>query len=130
MPSTLTKKRMIITISISLVLLLVVMSLCTSIGTRNISLLKVLNGPGIQPGDNIDYEIFTVRISRVLLSVFVGAALACSGAVLQAILKNPLADPYILGISSGAGLGAMAAIVATASAKVRVGGCTAKVYIV
>ncbi len=111
MSKTLTKKRMILTISISLLVLLIVMSLCTSIGTRNISLLKVFKGPGLEAGDNIDFEIFTVRITRVLLSIFVGAALACSGAVLQAILKNPLADPYILGISSGAGLGAVIAMI-------------------
>jgi len=41
----------------------------------------------------------------------VGAALACSGVVFQALLRNPLADPYILGISSGAGLGAMIAVI-------------------
>jgi iron complex transport system permease protein len=41
----------------------------------------------------------------------VGAALACSGVILQAILRNPLADPYILGISSGAGLGVITAVI-------------------
>ncbi|MBN1972955.1 MAG: iron ABC transporter permease [Sedimentisphaerales bacterium] len=101
---------MIINIIISLVVLLIVINICTVTGTRSISLSNVLKGPGLEPGDNIDYEIFSVRISRVLLGVFVGAALACSGAVLQAILKNPLADPYILGISSGAGLGAVIAM--------------------
>ena len=102
---------MIIKIAISLAILLVVMSFCASIGTQKISLQNVLYGPGKHPGDNIDYEIFMIRLSRVFIGVFVGAALACSGAVLQAILKNPLADPYILGISSGAGLGAVIAMI-------------------
>jgi iron complex transport system permease protein len=111
MPRTLTKQRLIINIFISLLVLLIVSSLCTSIGVKNISLRKVLHGPSVESGGNNDYEIFKVRLTRVLLSVFVGAALACSGAVLQAILKNPLADPYILGVSSGAGLGAVIAII-------------------
>ncbi len=110
MQQTLTKQRLITNIFISLLVLLIVSSLCATTGTQNISLRKVLNGPGIEPGDNIDYDIFIVRLTRVFLAVIVGAALACSGAVLQAILKNPLADPYILGISSGAGLGAVIAM--------------------
>jgi iron complex transport system permease protein len=110
MPKTLTKKRMIINIIISFAVLLIAINFCTVTGTRNISLSNILKGPGLEPGDNIDFEIFSVRISRVLLAVLVGAALACSGAVLQAILKNPLADPYILGVSSGAGLGAVIAM--------------------
>ena len=107
---TLTKKRLIINIAISLIVLLIVTSLSATTGTQNISFKKALNGPGLEPGDNIDYEIFVIRFTRVLLAVIVGAALACSGAILQAILKNPLADPYILGISSGAGLGAVIAM--------------------
>jgi iron complex transport system permease protein len=72
---------------------------------------KVFDGPGQEPGENIDYEIFMgVRLPRVILAALVGAALAASGVVLQAILRNPLADPYILGISSGAGLGVITAV--------------------
>ena len=48
--------------------------------------------------------LFSIRIPRVLASFIIGAGLGCSGAVLQGMLRNPLADPYILGISSGAGL--------------------------
>ena len=110
MQETLTKYKMIINIVISLIILLIVMGFCATTGTQDISLRKVFNGPGEGPGDNIDYEIFFIRISRVILGILVGAALACSGTVLQAILKNPLADPYILGISSGAGLGAVIAM--------------------
>ncbi len=49
--------------------------------------------------------LLEVRLPRVLFAVFVGAALAASGAVFQAVLRNPLADPYILGVSGGAALG-------------------------
>ncbi len=63
-----------------------------------------------------DTLIIDVRLPRVVLAALVGAALGGAGALYQALFRNPLADPYILGISSGAGLGAMAAIVATAGA--------------
>ncbi|MFD2308148.1 FecCD family ABC transporter permease [Enterococcus termitis] len=54
--------------------------------------------------------IWFVRTPRVILAVFVGMGLAVTGAVMQAVVQNPLADPYILGISSGASLGATFAI--------------------
>lgn len=54
--------------------------------------------------------VWNVRIPRVLLGVAVGAGLAICGAVLQAMVRNMLADPYILGISSGASVGAAGAI--------------------
>lgn len=54
--------------------------------------------------------IWSIRMPRVLLSAVVGAGLALSGVAMQAIVKNPLANPYILGISSGASLGATAGI--------------------
>lgn len=53
----------------------------------------------------------TLRLPRVIQSALVGASLAVSGAVFQALLRNPLADPYILGISGGASVGAVATVV-------------------
>jgi iron complex transport system permease protein len=55
--------------------------------------------------------IIRLRVARILLAVVVGAGLSVAGAVFQALLRNPLAEPYILGVSSGAGLGAASAIV-------------------
>ncbi len=51
--------------------------------------------------------VFGLRLPRIALGILVGAALATSGAGFQALLRNPLADPYVLGIASGAALGAM-----------------------
>lgn len=51
-----------------------------------------------------------LRLPRVLLGFVLGGALAISGAALQALLRNPLADPYLLGLSGGAGLGAVLAL--------------------
>ncbi|MGH2654426.1 MAG: FecCD family ABC transporter permease [Actinomycetota bacterium] len=55
--------------------------------------------------------LFELRIPRVLLAMVVGAALAASGAVFQALFRNPMADPAIIGVSSGAALGAIAVII-------------------
>jgi iron complex transport system permease protein len=118
MTELLTPKNLTIKIIICLAVLAVTMGLCSLVGTQTISLKKVLAGPAQQPGKNTDYEIFVgVRVPRVLLAALVGAALASSGVVLQAILRNPLADPYILGISSGAGLGVITAILSGATWK-------------
>lgn len=54
--------------------------------------------------------IWLLRLPRLVLAMIVGASLAVCGVIMQAIVKNPLADPYILGISSGASLGATIAI--------------------
>ncbi|MGH9709530.1 MAG: FecCD family ABC transporter permease [Candidatus Acidiferrales bacterium] len=55
--------------------------------------------------------VFGLRLPRIALGVLVGAALSVSGASFQALLRNPLADPYVLGVSSGAALGAILSLV-------------------
>jgi ABC-type Fe3+-siderophore transport system permease subunit len=62
-----------------------------------------------------DLIIMQVRLPRALGATLVGAALGVAGALLQGLLRNPLADPLLLGTSSGAGLGAVVAIALTAS---------------
>jgi len=58
----------------------------------------------------LDDVVFLIRMPRIILAIIVGITLSVVGVVMQAIVKNPLADPYILGISSGASLGATLAI--------------------
>jgi len=95
MKELLTPKKLIVKIATALALLAVVMVVCSLIGSQKTS-----------------YGIFVhVRLPRVILACIVGAALACAGVVFQSLLRNPLADPYILGISSGAGLGAIIAVI-------------------
>lgn len=55
--------------------------------------------------------IFDLRLPRILLGILVGAALSVAGASFQALLRNPLADPYVLGVSSGAALGSILALI-------------------
>jgi iron complex transport system permease protein len=66
-----------------------------------------LTMPGVQLSDLIVMEL---RLPRAVLAVLVGAALGLSGAALQGLLRNPLADPGLLGVSGGAALGAVIAI--------------------
>ncbi|AFL95505.1 iron(III)-siderophore ABC transporter permease 2 [Thermococcus cleftensis] len=64
--------------------------------------------PGISPGEKPRYFviIWELRLPRVLLAYLVGTALASAGVASQALFRNPLADPYIIGVSAGAGIGA------------------------
>lgn len=68
---------------------------------------SVLVSPSEDTGSTI---IWQIRMPRVILSALVGVLLATSGVILQGILRNPLADPYILGVSSGAGIGSAIAL--------------------
>lgn len=86
----------------------------TEIDARNVwgIILQRLGIGGISSAGDPASEtiIMEIRFPRTLLAALVGASLAVAGAVYQAILRNPLADPYILGVSSGAALGAVLAI--------------------
>ena len=81
------------------------------VGSTRIDLARVFDRS--QPfSANVDAQIFFVaRLPRVLASALVGGSLAAAGAVFQALLRNPLASPDTLGVSAGAALGAMIAIV-------------------
>lgn len=71
-------------------------------------LLAVLAGEGDATARAI---VLDIRLPRAVLAGLVGAALSLAGAVLQALLRNPLAEPYVLGVSGGAAVGAVAAVV-------------------
>lgn len=78
-------------------------------------ILGVLNGSSDIPSSQLllreNQPILYLRLLRIFAAVVIGAGLAVSGIVLQAILRNPLAEPYLLGTSSGAGLGAVVALI-------------------
>ncbi|MEK9629516.1 MAG: iron ABC transporter permease [Nitrospinota bacterium] len=81
------------------------------IGSTHINLSNALAG-GVNAPNNLDANIlFQVRLPRILLGALTGAALSVAGAVFQALLRNDLAAPFTLGVSSGAALGAVLAIV-------------------
>jgi len=80
-------------------------------GSTHISITRAFDW-SVPWAANVDAQIFFVaRLPRVLAAALVGSALAASGVVLQALLRNPLATPFTLGVSAGAALGAMLALV-------------------
>lgn len=96
---------------------LVVLVMSISYGEYDISPLEVLQTiTGTLPQDHPNARSFnlvvhTFRLPRIILAFLVGAALATSGAIMQGITRNPLADPYLLGVSGGAALVAVTLIV-------------------
>lgn len=91
----------------SIVLFVISMWLAISIGSVKIPFLTLWN---FDLASTEYHILWKIRMPRVLLAGLVGASLALAGAALQGLLKNPLADPYTLGISSGASVGAVATI--------------------
>ena len=76
--------------------------------------LRVLTTDASQPNDALWRNVlWDIRLPRVLFAVVAGAALAIAGAAMQALFRNPLAEPGLVGISAGGALGAVAAIVLT-----------------
>ena len=113
-------------ISVALVMLLLAVLLvlaflwALSIGTVKLSFVQIYEGIVNQFTSGMAIEtagqgpvhdiIWLLRLPRLVLAAIVGMGLSVCGVIMQAVVKNPLADPYILGISSGASLGATAAI--------------------
>lgn len=107
---------------IALTLLAVALLLSVAIGAVTIppaTLLRILLGrlwgSDLRPDWPPAFEVilFQLRLPHVLLVALSGAALGGSGAAYQGLFRNPLADPYLIGVASGAGLGAVLAMSAT-----------------
>ena len=79
---------------------------CVAFGSIDLSTVEILEA--IRSRDNVHWVVLSqLRFPRVLVAFMSGALLAMSGCLLQTLLRNPLADPYIFGISSGASLGVL-----------------------
>jgi iron complex transport system permease protein len=101
------RTRVIVVSAASLALAVASCLLAPLAGSTSLSLTRALDWS--QPwASNVDAQIFFIaRLPRVLAAALVGSALAAAGVVFQALLRNPLATPFTLGISAGAALGAM-----------------------
>ncbi|MEW6615384.1 MAG: iron ABC transporter permease [Thermodesulfobacteriota bacterium] len=114
--------RKVVLVSLALVFVFIIVAILSiSLGTADIGLMKILRGifgEGTVPirgwTDTDRVIIFQVRLPRIILAGIVGATLSVAGVVFQALFRNPLADPYILGISSGSAVGAILAIISGA----------------
>jgi iron complex transport system permease protein len=114
----LTRRRALIVVSVLLCALFVCAVAGLIIGSERVAagqifsaLISKLIGASSPLSLEQEVIIFSLRAPRIALAMSVGAALAIAGAAFQALLRNPLADPYVLGVSSGAALGSITAII-------------------
>lgn len=113
----LTLRRAVTTLAIMSVSLLAAVAFALAIGSEHIpareifsALVAKVTGGASRLSLEQDVIIFSLRLPRIGLAAGVGAVLAVAGASFQALLRNPLADPYILGVSGGAALGSILGI--------------------
>lgn len=100
-------------------LLVVCLVVAAAVGAGRVSLVDVLGWRG--PLNEGEAKIFyQVRLPRVLMAALLGGALTVAGVVFQAILRNPLADPYVLGVSGGASIGGVLALLTGVGAGITV----------
>ncbi|MEU6139686.1 iron chelate uptake ABC transporter family permease subunit [Streptomyces sp. NPDC047081] len=94
----------------ALLLLLTAIALSLAIGSRSLSLSTVVHALFNDDGSTASSVIWDVRVPRTLAGIAAGAALGVAGALIQALTRNPLADPGLLGINAGAATGVVLSI--------------------
>lgn len=99
-------RKKILSFVITAVALLGLFRLAVNTGTLKVSPIELFNGLFVEYDPNVA-TIYDLRFPRIFIAMFGGAATAVSGVLLQAVMKNPLADPGIIGVSSGASLAAV-----------------------
>lgn len=102
-PSILKKQRMILSILFVLIMLTIITSL--GLGYSSVSYDRILPTIMGQGTFKEEFVLFSIRLPRIVVTLLAGMALAISGAILQGLTRNDLADPGIIGINSGAGVG-------------------------
>src|SRR6267142_3897993 len=115
----LTLRRLFLQCLILVAILFVVVVVAMKFGAVPVSLyafgrdlLRFLLGQTSQVSTDYGLILWNIRLPRILLAIIVGASLSVAGTSFQALLRNPLADPYVLGVSSGASVGAILALIA------------------
>jgi iron complex transport system permease protein len=114
-PGRLTARRTLIVCAALLLLLAVVLLIASTLGSQRLPLGGLLCSLAGKSDCGLSSEeraiIFDIRLPRIFLAGAVGMCLAAAGAGYQALLRNPLAEPYLLGVSNGAAVGTMTALV-------------------
>lgn len=103
-PSTSRSRRRILGLILGFALLLVSIAASLAFGARPVSITEIIDGLSQASPTDIGAIAVSQRIPRTVLAIVAGAALALAGALMQAVTRNPLADPGILGVNSGAAL--------------------------
>src|SRR5690625_4447257 len=94
-------KKRVISFSVAIGLLVIAMIYSAMTGSIEVSVWEFIHG--LWTGTNEDVQVIKdLRLPRIIIAIFAGAMLSVSGALLQAVVRNPLADPGIIGVSSGA----------------------------
>ena len=99
-------RKKILSFAITALGLLALFLVAVNTGSLKVMPLELFKGLIIEYNENVA-TIYDLRFPRILIAIFGGAATAVSGVLLQAVMKNPLADPGIIGVSSGASLTAV-----------------------
>src|SRR5438128_1030141 len=114
----LTLGKVAVRCGILVVILFVVVVIALKFGAVPVSLyglskdlIRVLIGRSSEISSQYGMIIREIRLPRIALGIFVGASLSVAGTSFQALLRNPLADPYVLGVSSGAAVGSIVALI-------------------
>ena len=114
----LTLRRLLLQCSMLAVILFGVVVIALKFGAVPVSLyalgrdlLRVVFGQSSQISSDYGLIVVNIRLPRILLGITVGASLSVAGTSFQALLRNPLADPYVLGVSMGASLGSILALI-------------------
>jgi iron complex transport system permease protein len=107
--SHLTWRRFVAVNALLIVVLLATIVLASMIGSVHVDVLRALQSN--IPNNTDRVILFETRLPRVLLAAIVGAALATAGVALQGLLRNPLAEPHLIGVSGGAALGAVIGVI-------------------
>lgn len=97
------RKKKILSFTVTAIGLLVLFLIAVNAGSLKVTPIELFKGLFLEYNENVS-TIFDLRFPRVFIAMLGGAATAVSGVLLQAVMKNPLADPGIIGISSGASL--------------------------
>jgi iron complex transport system permease protein len=98
--------KTILSFVIIILMLIILFFISVNIGSLKVSFKTLMRGLFIKYNPDVA-TIYDLRFPRIIISMLAGAAIAVSGVLFQAVLKNPLADPGIIGISSGAGFAAV-----------------------
>ena len=98
--------RAVMSFAVMTVLLVILFFAAVNIGSLKVSFGDLLGGLFVKYNEDVA-TIYDLRFPRIIISMLAGAAIAVSGVLFQAVLKNPLADPGIIGISSGASFAAV-----------------------
>ncbi len=115
--NTRNKHRLKFVLAVGAILIFLCFTLCISIGSTSVmnpvdaysALFSAISKGGVGL-DTVETTVFVSRLPRTMAAMAVGIGLAIAGSVYQAIIRNPLVDPYIMGVSSGAGIAAIAVI--------------------